>query len=126
MRCCGRQQSEEPSEEKGGEEQNIDCYQNDTPKSSLQSREQIDRSSDYNQAFYRFDDPGVVVSIPIRNGTCKEKIGERKEVMMSIVVVRQEVRSAVDKHTPSDNRHPLGMQSENTQSRTQSESAGQR
>ena len=28
---------------------------------------------------------------------------------VSIVVVRHEVKSTVDQHTPSNNRHPLGM-----------------
>ena len=52
----------------------------------------------------------MVIAIPIRDRTLKDEIGERKEVMVSIVVVRQEVESAVDEQTPREDGYPFGVQ----------------
>ena len=92
------------SEKQGGEEKNIYSHQNDTPEPSLQTRQQIDRCGEYNQPFYRFKDRSVVIPVPIGDRAFKEKVGEWKEVTMSIIVVRHKVKSAVDQHTPSKNR----------------------
>ena len=51
-----------------------------------------------------------MIPVPIRNRAFKDKIGEREEVMMSVVVMRHEVETAMDEHAPRKNDDSLGVQ----------------
>ena len=102
--------SEKRRKQVGGKEQDIYDHQAPTRRPGFQTRKQINRGGKYYDLFNRLDDLGIVSSIPVRDRAFKNKIGERKEVVMSIVVMRQKVESAVDKQTPSEDRYPLRMQ----------------
>ena len=106
----GRLRLPEKKEEIGNKEQ--DVYDNQTPsrKPSLQSRKQINGSSKHNQSLYRCNDAAIVIPVPIRNRAFKNKIGDRKEVMMSIVVMRQQIEAAMEEHARRKNDGFLGVQ----------------
>ena len=92
----------------GTQEQYVNGYQSISRKPSLQPRKQIDRGSQHNQPLYRGDNIPVVISVPIRNRTFKDKIGEREKVVMSIVVMCYKVETAMEEQTPRKNDNPLG------------------
>ena len=93
----------------GAQEQNVNGYQSPSRQPSLQPRKQIDRRNKHNQSLYRRDNTGIVIPVPIRNRAFKDEIGERKEMMMSVVVMRYKVETAMEKHTPRKNDNPLGV-----------------
>ena len=54
----------------------------------FQSWKEVDRGGEYDHSLNRCDDASVVIPIPIRDRTFKNKIGEWKEMVVSVVVVR--------------------------------------
>ena len=73
-------------------------------EAGFQSRKQIDRGDKRDQSFYRCNNTTVMIPVPIGDRTFKDEIGERKEVMMPIVMMRHKVETAVEEHTPSKDR----------------------
>lgn len=105
----GRLHLPKEKEEIGTQEQNVNGYQSPSRKPSLQPRKQIDRRNKHNQSLYWRDNTGIVIPVPIRNRAFKDEIGERKEMMMSVVVMRYKVETAMEKHAPRKNDNPLGV-----------------
>ena len=97
-------------EEIGTQEQDIDGNQCPTGYSGFQAAEEVNRSGKHDQSLYRRDDPSVMIIIPIGNRAFKSKIGERKEMMMSVVVMRYKVEPAMEEHTPRTDDGSLGVQ----------------
>ncbi len=97
-------------EEIGTQEQDVNDHQSPTRKSGFQPRKQIDRGSEHDQSLYRREDTGVVIPIPVRDGTFKDEIGERKEMMMPVIVMRPKVETEMDEHAPRENDDSLGVQ----------------
>ena len=92
------------------QKQDIYHHQSTTRQSSFQARKQIGGGNEHHQPLYRRDNITIVIPIPVRDRAFKDEIGERKEVMMPVVVMRQKVETAVDEQTPRENHDPLGVE----------------
>ena len=97
-------------EQIGSDEQDVHSDQAPPCESGLQSPVEVDRGDEENDARYRCENTGVVIAIPIRDRTLKDEVGERKKVMVPVVMVRQEVETAVDEQTPCQDGYTLGVQ----------------